>query len=96
MRLRGRAGLYLDGGYPEEADVEHAVGHEPHQVEGHKVEAQTHDTRGEGWGDKAGCGVRLGAAGAWRVQSSQHLGRRAWLSKESTVLSPFPRPPHAI
>lgn len=60
----GRAGLYLDGRHPEEADVEHAVGHEPHQVEDHKVEAQTHDTGGEGRGDKAGCG------GAWRTQNS--------------------------
>lgn len=49
---------YLDVGYPQEADVEHAVGHEAHQIQGHEVEAQTNDTvegrrmkkgRGETW-----------------------------------------------
>ena len=96
--LRGRAGPYLDGGHPEEADVEHAVGHEAHQVQGHEVKTQTHDTEegAGGWGDKAGQGVRLGAAGGWRGQSSQHTGRRAWLPQGAhSPQVPFHATPNA-
>jgi hypothetical protein len=39
---------YLDVGYPQEADVEHAVGHETRQVQGQEVKAQTNDTVGRG------------------------------------------------
>ena len=35
--------------HPEEADVEHAVGHEARQVQGNEVEAETNHT--VGWGD---------------------------------------------
>lgn len=35
----GQAVPYLNGGYPEETNVKHAVGHEACQVQGHEVKA---------------------------------------------------------
>jgi len=40
----GQAVPYLDVGYPEETNVEHAVGHEARQVQGHEIKAQANDT----------------------------------------------------
>lgn len=42
----GGAGPYLDVWYPEEANVEHAVGHEAGQIQDDEVEAQTNNTVG--------------------------------------------------
>lgn len=48
----GRAVPYLNMRHPEEANVEHAIGHEARQIQGNEVEAQTNNTVQQGDGEK--------------------------------------------
>lgn len=76
---------YLDVGHPQEANVEHTVGHEAHQVQGQEIEAQTNNTA-KGREDEAGRG-KIWEHWSGKGQRSWHTGKEGSAGhKASTAL----------